>query len=54
MNDMVGFTPHQRKGNWVIVTFGECGTGLSSGTVCLLSHAHAEACVIFCCKYQDM
>jgi hypothetical protein len=31
-HDKVEFTPHQRKGNWLFVTFGEHGMGLLPAT----------------------
>jgi hypothetical protein len=40
--------------SWLIVSFGECGTGLQSHAVRPLSRVHADSCLIFCCKYQDM
>jgi hypothetical protein len=46
--------PQVAMTSWVIGAFGECGTGLRSGAVRRASHVYADACLIFCCKYQDM
>ena len=44
----------QDKERRVIGAFGEYGMGVWSAPVRPSSHGYADACLIFCCTYQDM